>query len=131
MLDQDDLLKKVTDINFLKKAAEGSMEKRQALINRHQPNQDEDKELRHKIAIQIVKASMPGYKRTKGELNDEADLVRDVYIDNIVKLITEARIDELKSNQNQVGYDVGGITMTKDDVEDRIAELTKQGGLTS
>ena len=43
-------------------------------------------ELRLNIAKQIVKARVPGYKMTNGELNDEARLVPEVYIDNIMAL---------------------------------------------
>lgn len=37
--------------------------------------------------------------------------------------VVEGRIDELESNRNQIGFDVGWIHLTKDDVDDRISEL--------
>lgn len=37
----------------------------------------------------------------------------------------KARIDELESNRNLIGYNIGSITMTTDDVNDRIAQLTE------
>lgn len=50
--------------------------------------------------------------------------------DDLVALMKQrenlARIDELESNQSLIGYGVGGISLTKDDVHDRIATLKEE-----
>lgn len=61
------------------------------------PEQGGFNELRLKIARQIVKARVPGYKMTNGDLNDEARLVPDVYIDNIISLFKDSELELVKT----------------------------------
>lgn len=80
-------------------------------------------ELRLNIAKQIVKARVPGYKMTNGDLNDEARLVPGVYIDNIIALfhpsVTEMT-DDLMAALTQLVMD-----SRKDDVGSDIPRIEK------
>lgn len=44
----------------------------------------------------------------------------------ITKIERKARIDELESNRNLLGFDIGAIHMTTDQVNDRIEELSNK-----
>jgi hypothetical protein len=52
--------------------------------------------LRWAIAKQIVKAKVPGYKMTRGELHDEASHVPAVYMDNIMADILRWHTAEMR-----------------------------------
>lgn len=47
-------------------------------------------ELRHKIALQVVKSKIPGYKKTKGEWSEDARFIENgAYVNNIMNLIQQ------------------------------------------
>lgn len=116
--DQQDLIDFVTDPETIKKAAEGSMEKRQAVFDSHNPTELSD-ELEHKVLLLFQKMSVCAatHQGNKDEWIDGQCVTPTTAAKEMLKLIETETREAYKK-----GYIDGGISELKATLSNHVSK---------